>query len=283
MTNKFSKESFSSSERRWPYEYRIALDCIIPCLKRWGIVLQDIRVLDLGCGSGGVTIGLAENGAKCLGLDHNDSHIKQARRMASDHAVDVKFDCIDALDFDQLRSKLDREQFDLIVLSEFVEHLVNDRNVAEVLNCLKNYLTTNGNIYVSFPPWFSPFAGHQAGWPVIRFIPWFHITPDVLKYVIAPTHTRRYLHFARELNRLTISSFEQILMQIPLAIIKKELFHLRPEFKLRYGIPTIQSSVCAKIPFIREITTTGAFYLLGLRPGIDLCKQYPIPTLERRN
>ena len=265
MTNNFSRDFFSSSDRRAPYEYRVAADCIIPCLTRWGVKLQDMQVLDLGCGSGGVVVGLAESGARCLGLDRNDSHIRQARRMASDHGVDAKFGCIDALDFDQLRSKLDGKRFDLIVLSEFVEHLVNDRNVAEILGSLKRYLSPNGYVYVSFPPWFNPFAGHQAGWPVIRFIPWFHIMPDILKYVIVPTHTGRYLKFAQELNRLTISSFEQILSQIPFSIIKKELFHLRPEFKLRYRVPRVRSSILGQIPIIREITTTGAFYLLGLR------------------
>jgi SAM-dependent methyltransferase len=187
------------------------------------------------------------------------------------------------LDFGRLRSILDEQQFDLIILSEFVEHLVNDRNVAEVLGCLKNALTPDGRIYVSFPPWFNPFAGHQAGWPVIRFIPWFHIIPDTLKYAIAPRHTERYLQFARELNRLTISSFEQILSELTFTVIKKELFHLRPEFKLRYGVPIVRSSILGNIPIIGEITTTGAFYLLGLSHKMTSVVESIIPEPTKRS
>ena len=252
---------FSSSERRGHYEYRVAVGCVIPCLSRWNVKLEDAKVLDLGCGSGGVVVALAEQGAKCLGLDHNNSHIRQARLMALDRGVDVKFVHANALYLEQLGLALESQQFDLIILSEFLEHLVNIRQVAETLSRLKNYLVTTGHIYASFPPWFNPFAGHQAGWPVIRYIPWFHLIPNSLKYVIAPRHAEQYLEFAHELNHLTITSFEKIVEELPLVIIKRELFHLRPEFGVRYGVPTVRSAI-GRIPILREITTTGAFYLL---------------------
>ena len=183
--------------------------------------------------------------------------------MAADHGVDARFACADALNFSRLNLELDGKQFDLIVLSEFLEHLVNGRNVNEVLSHLKNYLTLNGHIYISFPPWFNPFGGHQAGWPIIQYVPWFHLIPDRLKYTIAPKHAQQYLKFSTELNHLTIGTLEKVVKHIPLVIVRRELFHLRPEFTVRYGVPTIRSPIFGRIPIIREVTTTGAFYLLA--------------------
>jgi SAM-dependent methyltransferase len=256
-------EEFSSSECRFSYEYGIALGCILPLLRRWDINFRDTHVLDFGCGTGGLVVALAENGASCFGLDHNDSHIREAKQMAADHGADARFICADVLNFSQVNSELEGKKFDLIILSEVVEHLVNGGNVNEVLRYLKQHLSPSGHIYISFPPWLNPFGGHQAGWPVIQYVPWFHLIPDQLKYAIAPAQARSYLEFSEELNRLTIKGLETIVEQIPLLVVRREFFHLRPEFKLRYGVPTLRSAILGRIPIIREVTTTGAFYLLA--------------------
>jgi len=140
---------------------------------------------------------------------------------------------------------------------------MNQRNVASVLSRLRNHLAPRGCIYVSFPPWFNPFGGHQAGWPIIRYIPWFHLIPQSLMRIIAPEHTGAYLEFFQELNHLTISAFEKIIKETQMTIGRRELFHLRPEFYWRYGVPVVRSSLLGRIPIVREVTTTGAFYLLA--------------------
>jgi 2-polyprenyl-3-methyl-5-hydroxy-6-metoxy-1,4-benzoquinol methylase len=263
MVNACLSKSFSSSEHRSAYEYRIALDCIIPLLMRWDIDVKDAHVLDFGCGTGGVAVALAEKGATCVGFDHNDLHIREAKRMAADHGVDARFVCGDALDVARLNLELDGNKFDLIVLSEFLEHLVDICNVNDLLSQLNKHLSGNGHIYISFPPWFNPFGGHQAGWPVIQYVPWFHLIPDRLKYMIAPEHTKQYLEFSTELNHLTISTIERFIKNLPLVMVRREFFHLRPEFTVRYAVPTIRSRMLGRIPIIREVTTTGAYYLLA--------------------
>jgi len=257
-------QPMGSPERRVQYEYRIALDCILPHLNQWGVKVDGMRVLDLGCGTGGLAVAFAEHRAICIGIDRDASFITQAFQMAEKHGVQAEFFVADVIKVKHLERLLTRRFFDLIILSEFVEHLVSLPNISPVLSWSREHLASAGYLFVSFPPWFNPYGGHQAGWPVIRCIPWFHLIPDRLKRIIAPKHAQQYLEFSQELNRLTIGSFEKIIRETQLTVVQRELFHLRPEFYWRYGVPTIRSSrFITKIPFLREVTTTGAFYLLG--------------------
>jgi SAM-dependent methyltransferase len=249
----------SSAERRARYEYAIAKDCVLPMLENWGLDFYKRNVLDLGCGSGGLSLAMAQRGASCLGIDHNPHRISEARQYALDIGVDVRFSVGNILELEHLD-----EVFDLIVLSEVVEHLVTQANVGLVLKWCKKHLADNGNIYISFPPWFNPFGGHQSGWPTIRFIPWFHIFPDIVKKRIIPHHIDQYLNFTQELNKLTIGSFELLINQLDLSVFKRELYHIRPEYYFRYRISPIRAlPLLTKNKIISEVTVTGIYYILS--------------------
>jgi SAM-dependent methyltransferase len=245
-------------EKRALYEYHLARDCILPLLGRWGIRLEGTRVLDLGCGTGGLAVAMAERGADCWGVDLRPERIACASQTAAEHGVTVHFLAGDILDLDRLA-----QLFDLIVLSEVVEHLGDLAHVGALLRWCRDHLSADGRIYGSFPPWFGPFAGHQAGWPRIRHIPWYHLLPDVLKRLLAPERVAAYLRFAQELNHLTLGSFEKHLQEAGLVLEKRELYLVRPEFRHRYGLPELRSSLLAHIPVLREVGTTGAYYLLS--------------------
>jgi 2-polyprenyl-3-methyl-5-hydroxy-6-metoxy-1,4-benzoquinol methylase len=250
----------TSPKRRFNYEYHLALECLLPLLKSWGIDVNGLNVLDVGCGSGGISIAVAEKGARCLGIDHNEERILEAEDMADRYVVNAHFQSADALRLTDCA-----EPFDLIILSEVLEHLTDLLNVEKMLAWCRRQLTSEGKIYVSFPPWYSPFAGHQAGWPRIRYIPWYHLLPEQLKYFLVPFNTCRYLKFAQELNGLTIKSFVSIVRQVGLFTERSALYHLRPEYHWRYGVPTIKApQIVGEMPIIREFVISGAFYLLGI-------------------
>jgi 2-polyprenyl-3-methyl-5-hydroxy-6-metoxy-1,4-benzoquinol methylase len=247
----------SSPERYSAYEYRIAQDFVVPLLSRWEIRIRDLKVLDAGCGGGGMTIALAELGAVCTGIDHNEFLIAEAIKRARDD-VNIRF-----FTGDILAGESFSEGFDLVILSEVLEHLVTLMNVEDALNWCKRQLVEGGKIFVSFPPWYNPFAGHQAGWPVIRFIPWFHLMPARFKLILVPKHAPNFLSFFKELNRLTVKSFETMVRRAELHISHRELYHLRPEYYWRYGVPTLRLlPIFERVSFFREVLTTGAFYLL---------------------
>jgi len=49
----------------WEYQYRLGKEYLVPLLRQWGISFQAARVLDIGCGEGGVLCVMA--GASGLG------------------------------------------------------------------------------------------------------------------------------------------------------------------------------------------------------------------------
>ena len=262
--DKVHDELFGNADAFFEYEYRVALGCVLPTLRDWGVEIKDRAVLDIGCGSGGLTIALAENSAACVGIDLNPVHVEAASRLANARALSSEFATVDILLPDQLEKFLTGRVFQVIVLSEVLEHLVRRDNVARLLNEIKKYLTETGYVYVSFPPWFNPFGGHQAGWPRIRYCPWFHLYPEWLQRVVAPAQIGQYRDFEKELNHLTIACFERTAREAGFMIAKKELFHLRPEYYFRYGVPALRATVFGKIPGVREVVTTGAYYLLSV-------------------
>lgn len=248
-----------SIERYSNYEYHICLNCIIPLIENWGVNLMGSNVLDLGCGGGGYSIAITEYGANCFGIDKKLENIKFAEGFANKKNLEVEFlhgDILELRDFDK--------KFDLILLLEVLEHLIRTDKIEIVLLWCKDHLSNSGKVFISFPPWYNPFAGHQAGWPQIRFMPWYHLYPTQFKKLLAPTQYQRYLEFSRELNRLTITEFEEIVTKVGLSIHYRTLYHIRPEYYWRYGIPAVKSSeFLSRFRLIKEITTTGAYYLLS--------------------
>lgn len=258
----YRKPFEGSAHDRARYEYQLSLDSTLPLLRRWGIDPDGLWVMDLGCGSGGLVVALAARGAHCLGVDLRPERIQAGREMAAQEGVEVDLRTGDIRQMGDLA-----QRFDLVILSEIVEHLETTAHVEELLVWCRDQLSPNGRIYVSFPPWFSPFAGHQAGWARIRYIPWYHLLPDRLKALLAPGHAPAYREFARELNHLTIGAFETILQRADLAVVRRDLYLTRPEYRYRYGIPELRSRLLARIPVIREGVAMGAYYLLGRSSG----------------
>lgn len=261
--DKISDELFGNAYAFFEYEYRVGLGCVMPQLRDWGVEIKNRSVLDVGCGAGGLTIALAESSADCMGIDLNPLHIEAASRVAIARALSVEFATVDLLQAHQLEKILTGRAFQLVILSEVLEHLVRRENIGRLLGQIKKYLSRNGYVYVSFPPWFNPFGGHQAGWPRIRYFPWFHLYPVWVQGVIAPTQIDQYRDFEKELNHLTIACFERNAREAGFKIDKKELFHLRPEYHVRYGVPAMRASLLGKVPALREVATTGAYYLLS--------------------
>lgn len=259
MTDNPYQEAFRSSPgRRAQYEYRLGLDLTLPLLERWGVGLGGLRVLDLGCGCGGLSVALAESGAECWGVDLLAERITYALKLASQHGVTIQFLVGDILEMDGCETP-----FDLVILSETVEHLGRVSHVETLLRWCRRQLAQSGKVFVSFPPWFSPFAGHQAGWPGIRYIPWYHLMPGMLKRLLVPKQAGAYVDFMKELNRLTLGAFERLVNQAGLNIERRDLYALRPEFKLRYGVPEMRLPAFGEFGLAREVMTTGAYYLLG--------------------
>ena len=99
-------------------------------------VIRAKKVLDIGCGTGGVLSAYKENGCDVLGLDFDDDYLSEAKN----NNIFVKKGSIDVLRKD--------EKFDLIIISHVLEHVLNP---VVFLKEIINHLSNDGVIYIEVP------------------------------------------------------------------------------------------------------------------------------------
>jgi len=203
--------AYRAIQRIWARDYLIPWLGTLPA-----------RVLDLGCGDGGVAIAFSEAGAGVVGRDL--------------FRFDWPTGCWELSDARQPQGG----PFDLVVLRDVLEHVCAK---GEVLGRAKDTLGRSGRIFVSFPPYRSPYGGHQQselhGW--WRFLPWLHLHPRL-------RHIRR--------TGLTMRHFESLVRDCGLRIVKKRSFIVRPFVAIRYGLRVVEGRG-------GELFTGGVWYLLA--------------------
>ncbi len=102
------------------------------------INLNGKTLLDLGCGTGRLTFVFAKKCKKVVGVDFATEMIKQAKLYKNKNAaVNTEFYV------SELQKYKTEEKFDIIYLGG-VLMCINDTDVVEILNNIKNYLKPNG-------------------------------------------------------------------------------------------------------------------------------------------
>ena len=167
--------------------------------------VRGLRVLDLGCGHGALSIAFAEQGAQeVVGIDLDDDRIDFANRNLHkafpDMADRIQFRCENVLDME--------DQFDLIVSKDAFEHI---DDLDGVINHLHRLLKPGGRLAPGFSPlYFSPFGDHAR---YEMNIPWAHaVLPE--RTLVWWLNQRKNTGVANSmdlgLNRLTPHQFRRI-------------------------------------------------------------------------
>jgi 2-polyprenyl-6-hydroxyphenyl methylase/3-demethylubiquinone-9 3-methyltransferase len=78
---------------------------------------KGLKVLDIGCGGGLVSVPIYNMGADVTGLDASENNIKTAKAYAKRKNLDIKFV------HSEIESLKSREKFDVILALEIVEHV----------------------------------------------------------------------------------------------------------------------------------------------------------------
>jgi SAM-dependent methyltransferase len=167
-----------------------------------------LRYLDMGCGTGEVTIGLAQLGARRItGVDFLSRSIAVAKRNARlAHVQDcVEFRCEDLLEWQPA------EKFDVLLSFDALEHVADPERF---LGRMADFLAPGGIAVVAFGPLFhSPFGDHMG-----EFFRWQVPWRGVLFNEIAVMRVRReyyrptdpgrcYREIAGGLNLMRYSDF----------------------------------------------------------------------------
>lgn len=239
------------------YENKLIRTSLLPIMKEWGIDFNGCRLLDVGCGAGGTTEAFYEEGAIVSGLDIDPKRISVAMKRAVSKGYPISYCMADGhKEFSEGDSR-----FKLLVIRDVIEHVANP---LLFMQSLLGRLSEEGMIFVSFPPYYSAYGGHQHHpQSVTRFMPWSHVLlPNFIFNRLLPMD-REYRESLASLNRITISGFERIAKSLNLKMLKKQLYVIRPCHHFKYGFPTLKSGAITSLPIIREVMISGVLYLLG--------------------
>ncbi len=118
-------------------------DLLVEYLARKGVQVAERNVLDLGSGLGGYGSALRSASGRVTWLD----------QFSLEASKKVDFVCSDALQI-----PFPEWHFDFVLCASLIEHLPA---TTELLREISRILRPDGIAYISFPPFYSPFGGHQ--------------------------------------------------------------------------------------------------------------------------
>jgi len=251
----------------WNYQYDLTEKHIIPLLKGWGFNPRGKKILDIGCAEGGVMAALADQGAICQGVEISPGRVRLGEVLCNeDKKRNLKFILGDILENSTLEGISDN--YDLILLRDVIEHIGNK---IQLLTKVRELLKLDGKVLITFPPFYSPFGGHQQMLRSrLRFLPFLHLLPGVLfnllsNHLLKREDNNKFIlkemeFFRRE--RFSLRRMEKLATATGFEIEANRLYLSRPSFKYRYGLRVIDARWLGKIPLLREILVTGAFYFL---------------------
>ena len=102
--------------------------------------LENVKILDIGCGGGLLSEPMSRLGANVVGIDASDKNIKVARIHAKKNGLNIKYLCTSPENFKT------ETQFDVILNMEIIEH-VEDVNF--FLKSCSKLLKKNGVMFVA--------------------------------------------------------------------------------------------------------------------------------------
>jgi len=252
---------------RYDQQIDNARDYVLPFVEKTKPVTAGMRVLEIGCGEGGVLKPFADRGALCLGVELDEKRIILANKFLADEVArgQMRFLTKNVYDEDFLAEYAG--SFDLIILKDTIEHVPNQE---AFIPYLKKFLKPGGQIFFGFPPWQMPFGGHQqlalGKWT--SKMPWYHLLPRGLyhKLLKAGGEDEGRIEALMEIRdtRISIERFERIIRQSGLRVLHKQHYLINPIYRFKFGLkPRKQSPIITAIPYVRDFLTTCVYYTVG--------------------
>ena len=214
---------------------------------------KDMKVMDLGCGLGALSIDMAERDAKeVTGVDINCSLIDFARDNLKQNYPQfqdkIYFVC------DDIRN-LSNDHFDIIISKASFEHILD---LDTLLNEMQKKLKPGGKIYSGFGPLYrSPWGDHNR---LRHKIPWAHVIPGEKHFIdkLNRKSPGRNLNniYDLGLNGYTLKKYKEVIFNTPgLRVID---FSTNVSNKLSMKI----FNLFALLPFLKEYFTYNIYCIL---------------------
>ncbi len=226
-------------------------------------IIREKDVVDLGCGTGGLSFLLIKLGAKsCIGIDLNQKDIDRAQSKLSNEPIIFKRasnpDTIDLPD----------QSVDVIACFDVMEHIIEYRSI---IGEWQRILRPGGRVLISWQPWFHPYGHHARGYIPV---PWAHVFLDhrerteiCARIVELPEFKAPW--WDRDENGNRINRFRKAL-QDDLLVTKSSYLNELTMARFEHICKAASFSIERRIfhPFRGPVLTVWVTYLLSQLPGI---------------
>lgn len=255
-------EFHTDSKKYFEMQTANALEYVLPFIEEKIPIKNGMRVLEIGCGEGGVLKAFVDHGCIGVGVEFDKIRIENASLWMADEIDGGKVSFVSKDIYQTDAEELDGK-FDIIILKDVIEHI---HDQAKLLQRMHQLLEPKGVIFFGFPPWQMPFGGHQQicknKW--LSRMPYYHLLPKRLyAYVLKRKNENVDELLEIKETGISIERFERITKQTSYRILHKRHFLINPIYKWKFNIkPRRQYAIIRAVPYLRNFLTTCVYYLI---------------------
>lgn len=237
--NESAARWFAQQSDWWDEHYVRAVDDIVDFLAGDGLTLDGLRVLDLGCGDGIISLGLATRtrARTVTGFDLEPVDMEFLAQQAAEHGVTVNEPRLTFGVSEPTLLSLPDSSVDIVITWSVFEHV---RDVAGVLKEIRRVLAPNGLLFVQiWPLFFSEHGSHLWPWfdepfPHLRMSD-EDLVSHVRRRIGSDDLARAMIDLYDSCNRLTLDQLGSALHDAGLYVSKVETesvaIHIPPELQ----------------------------------------------------
>ena len=237
---------------------------VIPFIEEKFPVKAGMRILEIGCGEGGVLKAFINKGCEGVGVELDAPRVVDANKFLTEDiaAGRLRFVVKDIYEVDVKKDF--NGLFDIIVLKDVIEHI---HDQAKLIGWMKNFLKPGGIVFFGFPPWYMPFGGHQQICKSrISRLPYIHLLPKGLyKWILR--NRKENVEEMMEIRDtgISIERFEKICKKEGYTLFHTGHYLINPIYEWKFGWkPRKQIGLIKLIPFFRNFLTTCVYYIIQL-------------------
>jgi SAM-dependent methyltransferase len=252
--------------RRFQQQVDNAAEYVIPFIEKTVSIQPDMKIMEIGCGEGGVMIPFLKKGCKVTGVELVEERVVSARAFLSEYLDTGQAEIVNMNIYDEQALIHYKHEFDLILLKDVIEHIHDQERF---IPYLQEFLKPGGRVYFGFPPWYMPHGGHQqvCHSKILGAMPYIHLLP-------APLYSMLLRLFGEHQNTIdellevkstgiSIERFERLVRKAGYTTERKTHYLLNPIYRFKFGWkPIEQFSWLSRLPFIRNFFTTCVYYLI---------------------
>lgn len=235
---------------------------VIPFIEEKFQVKPGMRVLEIGCGEGGVLKAFINKGCEGVGVELDAPRIVDAKKFLPDDidAGRLRFVVKDIYEVD-----VDKDfngLFDIIILKDVIEHI---HNQPRLIGWMKKFLKPGGIVFFGFPPWYMPFGGHQQICKSkVSRLPYIHLLPKgIYQWILKKRKENAGEMMEIRETGISIERFEKICKKEGYSFLHNRHYLLNPIYEWKFGWKPIRQALLIKaIPFVRNFYTTCVYYII---------------------